>query len=97
MDEGRRFNRVCFQEHRKGTILYADQRDEVNILDLSAGGMRIASYRPIPLGEDISGEFRVLPQGGPFFVRGRVTRITENNGAWEAVVQFDRVSTIPLG
>lgn len=95
MAENRKFSRLPCAE-KKGVILQESRREEVSIIDLSTGGMRISLYKPLGIGSDLYGEFKVLPNTGPFFIKGKVTRICENNGSWEAAVRFDKVSTIPF-
>ncbi len=94
--EHRRFNRVATEEQRTAVMTCSGLREQCRVMDLSAGGMRVVFSRPVNIGAEVYGKFHVLPTLGPFYVRGRIIRTLENNGAWESAVEFEKVSTIPL-
>jgi len=96
MDENRRFNRLYAEGAGKAVVTCAGIQDEAEILDVSAGGMRVHLRRSLDMGAVIYGEFKVFPKGGPFFVKGKVIRIAQKGNAFETVIEFEKVSTIPL-
>jgi len=95
MEEKRKFNRWYTQN--KATISYEGVKNEVSLLDVSAGGMRFFSDQPLEIGSLIYGEFKVLSQLNPFFVKGRVIRTQQkDSNRWEIAVRFEKVSTLPF-
>ena len=95
MDDKRKFNRWSTEEER-AFIDLEGKREQVQIIDISIGGMRITSDAPIDKDKRVTGEFRILPNIGSFFVRGRVIWVTKRQDDFESGIQFDKVSTIPL-
>ena len=95
MDDKRRFNRLCLAPEGIA-ISCADIEREGKILDISIGGMKAFFSQPVEMGTVINGQFRIFPNAGPFFVKGKVTRVVGIDNMWEAVVKFEKVSTIPL-
>lgn len=95
MDEQRKFNRL-FPGEEKATLVVEGKKEEVNILDVSAGGMKVCLSRQINPGSLVYGEFRILPELGKFFVRGKITRIVSDRGFYQVSVQFDKISAIPI-
>lgn len=93
MVEKRRFNRWHTEKGKDAVISCAGIKEKVKILDISATGMKISLSKPIALGAIIQAEFTVSSNLGPFFVKGRVMRVTEKAGLWEAAVEFEKVST----
>lgn len=97
MEDRRRYNRWYLDTaEEKAFVSWSGAEESVKIIDISTGGMKIAFSRPIDVGVTIYGEFKVLPHLGPFYVRGKVSRVTEKDGMWEVVVEFEKVSTLPL-
>jgi len=96
IEEKRRFNRVGIGERGTAVVTCGGLREQVQILDMSAGGMKISFSRPVNVGAEVTGKLNVLPNLGPFFIKGKVVRILETDGAWKSAVEFDKVSTIPL-
>ncbi len=98
MEERRKFNRWYLEEKEKAVISLADteNKEEVEVVDISAGGMRFFSSRPVEIGTTVYGEFKVLPNLGPYFIKGRVNRVEKRKeDAWEIAIQFEKVRTIP--
>lgn len=96
IEEKRKFNRVHAGDKGSAIITCAGLREQVPVLDVSAGGMKIAFSRPVNVGAEVYGKLNVLPNIGPFFIRGRVVRTLESDGMWKSAIEFDKVSTIPL-
>jgi len=94
--ENRRFNRVESEQPGTAVVTCAGLREQVNVLDISAGGMKIKFSRPVNVGAEVYGKFHVLPNLGPFYVRGKIIRTLNLGGNWESAIEFDKVSTIPL-
>ena len=95
MEDKRTFNRWC-TEREKSAATCAGVTEEVKMVDIGAGGMRVTSSRPLDYGATVYGQFEILPQLGPYYVKGTITRVTEADGSWDTAVKFDKISTIPL-
>ena len=67
------------------------------LLDVSVGGMRILLNRKVELGSQLSGEFKIIPHLGPFYVWGVVawTKAEKGSNLWEVGVKFTKINTIP--
>jgi len=95
MERRRKFNRWHLEKGEKILITFSDREEEVSLLDISAGGMKISSSTPVEIGSVIYSEFKILPNLSPFFVRGKVVRLQEKEGSWEIAIEFEKVSTLP--
>jgi Tfp pilus assembly protein PilZ len=100
MLEKRRFSRLQAKEK----VFWRKEEDlqqEVLLLDVSPGGMRILLNDKINLGSRISGQFEIIPNLGHFYVQGEVIWVkpavdkTKHTG-FEVGIKFTRVSTIPI-
>ena len=96
MEERRKFDRLYVQTEGNDMVSCVGIQGDVKVVDISAGGMKLALRNPVTVGTMVSGECKILPNGGPFFISGKVTRSYEKDGGCEAVISFDKVSTIPL-
>jgi len=96
MEERRRYVRWGVGERKSVVISYRGNKEHAIMLDISAGGMRIISSRPLDIGTSLYGEVEILTAMGPFFIIGRVERVNESSEGWEIAVVFEKVSTIPL-
>ncbi len=96
MEEKRKWSRLNVEEKERTFISCTDSKNKGEILDMSAGGMKVTFSKPVELGAIISGEFKVPPRTGPFYMIGKVSRVTERKGAWEVGLEFEKVSTIPV-
>ncbi len=94
MEEKRKFSRWGLEE--KTTMDLEGIKEEVKILDISIGGMRIVTNVPLDREKTITGKFRILPNVGPFFVKGKIIWSASKEGIFESGIVFDKVSTIPL-
>ena len=65
-------------------------------MDVSAGGMKVSLSHPLDLGTIVYGKFKVLPQLGPFFVRGKVIRAKKKDNRFETAIEFKNVCTLEL-
>ncbi|MCK9594565.1 MAG: PilZ domain-containing protein [Candidatus Omnitrophica bacterium] len=101
MKERRRYTRLA----TKGkTSLNKDGKDaeEGFLMDISPGGMRILLESQTRVGSVISGQFKIIPHIGPFYVKGEVAWINplkdaqNNSNRFEVGVKFNKVSTIPI-
>lgn len=96
MAEKRRFNRWYANKEKDALISSGQIKEKVKILDIGAGGMKVSLSQPISIGSIIQGEFKILPHLGVFFVKGRVTRIEEKEGVWEAAIEFEKISSAKI-
>jgi hypothetical protein len=96
MDEKRKFDRWSWQGKDKAVVCCDGSESQVNLLDVSTGGMKVCLSKSLGLGAAISGEFKILPQLGLFFVRGKVVREVKKGNIFETGIEFDKVSTVPL-
>ena len=96
MEDKRQAARWQIEDKKKAVISYLGEREEVDLLDVSSGGMKVRLSHPVASGALVTGEFKILSHMGPFFVRGVVNRVEEKGGAWESAIQFQKVSTFPL-
>jgi hypothetical protein len=100
MDEKRKFKRF---ETKEATFLNKEEGkpQEGSILDISPGGMRIVLDQETPLGSAISGQFKILPNLGPFYVKGEVAwvkpaKMTESQNSFLIGIKFNKVSALPF-
>ncbi|TAN60798.1 PilZ domain-containing protein [bacterium] len=98
MDERRKFRRTGAKE--KAQIRAAQSRHEGALLDISSGGMRILSENHIAIGTQLSGQFKIMPRTGNFYVSGEVVWVKpakepQANG-YEIGIKFAKVSASPL-
>lgn len=96
MEEKRQFGRWNADRQKNALVSCGGVKEEASILDISAGGMRISFPKPLDVGSTVYGEFNLMGNLGPFFVRGKVDRVKELKGIWEVAVAFEKVSTIPI-
>ena len=94
MEDKRRFDRWGLDNN--AYIDLGGEKKEVQVADVSIGGMRIVTNSPLDKNKVITSEFKILPNIGPFFVKGRIIWTTDKEGAFESGVIFDKVSTAPL-
>jgi hypothetical protein len=94
--DNRSVNRWYLDREEKAVVSCSGEREEATIIDIGAGGMKVSLCRSLGVGAIVYGEFKILPQLGPFFVRGKVVRVDQKSGLWETSVSFDKVSSIPL-
>lgn len=77
------------------------RQEEVMLLDISPGGMRVLLNDDINVGSSISGQFKIIPDGGPFYVQGEVIWVRPvvdkiKHSSFEVGIKFTKVSTISL-
>lgn len=95
MDNKRKFNRWNLPEE-KAYINLEGKKEEIQILDISIGGMRAVTTSPVDKNQMVTGEFKILPNIGSFFVRGKVVWVARKDNNFETGIEFDKVSTIPI-
>lgn len=95
MEEKRKYSRWIIEN--KKAILKEHKEDEVPLIDLSTGGMRIKLKEEIPLGSTISGQFNINPHLGTYFIKGKVvwSKHLSRENKYEVGVKFDKINTIP--
>jgi c-di-GMP-binding flagellar brake protein YcgR len=95
LEEKRRYNRWRL-ENRKATVKKESQTKEVPLVDLSSGGMKVVLEDDIAVGSKISGEFRVMPQQGSYFIHGKVIWIKNlpEESKYEVGIEFDKIKTV---
>ena len=72
---------------------------DVTLVDISLGGMRVLTNEDIAIGKDLTGQFKILPHAGPFYIRGIVAwskPATDQAHCFEIGIKFIKISTIPL-
>ncbi len=91
MKEKRKFNRI---DKKDGAFYHkGDGKEEKCIvLNISAGGMKVALDTGLQPGNSIFGQFQILPGLGHFYVCGEIVWVRGR----EVGVKFNKVSTIPL-
>lgn len=98
MDERRKFRRTGAKE--KARIASAQSRHEGSLLDISSGGMRILSDNHIAIGTQVSGQFKIMPHTGNFYVSGEVVWAKPAKEplafGYEIGIKFAKVSASPL-
>jgi len=95
MEEKRQFIRWA-EPKEKSAVSCAELEGNVDVLDMSAGGMRISCSKPLTIGTVVYAELRIIPQIKPFFVMGKVTRAIQKNNVYDVAIKFDKVSAIKL-
>ncbi|MFH1247546.1 MAG: PilZ domain-containing protein [Candidatus Omnitrophota bacterium] len=101
MKEKRKFTRMGAQE-RKFLQKQGNTTQEIKLLDVSPGGMRILlDNNNLKVGSSIYGQFQILPSWGNFYVCGEVVWVKpsdENKKEDNFIVgvKFNKVSTVPL-
>jgi hypothetical protein len=100
MQERRKFRRL---ETKEKTSLNKEgaEVEEGRLLDISPGGMRIILEKESPVGSLISGQFKILPNAGPFYIKGEVAWVKpspapEGSRVFEVGIKFNKVSAIPF-
>ena len=72
---------------------------DVTLVDISLGGMRVLTNEEIAIGKDLTGQFKILPHLGPFYIRGVVAwtkPAADGQHRFEIGIKFVKISTIPL-
>lgn len=99
MRERRKFNRLKSLD--KALLQEKNRSEQGQLLDISPGGMRILLNNDIKVGSSISGEFKIIPKSGSFYVRGEVIWVKPVSekpkpDSFEIGIKFCKVSTIPF-
>lgn len=98
MEERRKFRRTGAKE--KALLGAAQIRHEGSLLDISSGGMRILSENQIAIGTQVSGQFKIMPHMGNFYVSGEVIWVKPAKDplafGYEIGIKFSKVSASPL-
>ena len=97
MEEKRHYSRWITDPSKKTTISYSGTKEEANILDMSAGGMRVSFAKRLDEGAAVEGVFNVIDNVGPFFVKGKVSRVTAKGDKYETAIVFEKVKVITEG
>ncbi len=95
MEDKRQFNRW---EHptEKSSIMCEDLQGEVEVVNMSAGGMKISCSHPLEIGTVVYAQLRIVPHIRPFYIMGKVTRVMQKDNLFEVAIKFDKVSTIQI-
>ncbi len=97
MDEKRKFNRWHIKDDKTTVVACEGNQQEVALIDVSAGGMKVNFPIPVNTGSIIYGKLDVLSEIRPFFVKGKVVRVEPKDSQFETAIEFEHVSTTPLG
>jgi hypothetical protein len=92
MDEKRRAKRWFTNGQNKGSVVCAGMKEDVNVVDVSTGGMKVACQRIPDIGSDVYGRLKLHPNIGPFYVQGKVLRVEQVDGIWNTAVEFNHIS-----
>ena len=100
MLEKRKANRRPTSEE---TLLSKDdgQKTGVKLVDISLGGMRVLMNENLKTGSILLGQFNILPNCGPFYIKGEVAwskPCHEKNHPYkfEIGIRFAKINTIPI-
>ena len=100
MQEKRKANRLPSSEE---TFLSKDdnQKAGVKLVDISLGGMRVIMNEDLKTGSELWGQFNILPNCGPFYIKGVVSwskPYQEKNQSYkfEVGIKFTKINTIPI-
>ena len=100
MQEKRKFKRLA-----TGKETYVKEgggkEKKATVVDISLGGMRVTLEGDIKVGSFLSGQFKILPSMGPFYVNGEVIWVKplkQDTGhpCYEVGVKFKNISAVPL-
>ncbi|MGE5308486.1 MAG: PilZ domain-containing protein [Deltaproteobacteria bacterium] len=95
MEERRKHRRLQMSE--KTSLSKGDSAEECFLVDISPGGMKVLLEKEPKVGDPITGQFKILPKAGPFYVKGVISWIKKTGaGNYEIGVRFSKISTIPL-
>ena len=95
MDERRRFRRSPAKE--KAFLKSRENKPHEGLLmDVSSGGMRILSNANIKIGTALTGQFKIMPNLGNFYVSAEVVWSKPLSKDYEVGIKFNKVSTIPV-
>jgi c-di-GMP-binding flagellar brake protein YcgR len=99
MRERRKFSRWSTRE--KVNFNLKDARQEELVLDISPGGMRVVLDNELKVGSIISGQFKIIANQEPFYVRGEVVWVRRaidqiNRPCYEIGIKFNKISTTPI-
>jgi hypothetical protein len=91
MSERRKTSRWYTNGQNKGAVVCGGERNDVDVIDVSTGGMRVACPHIVTPGSEIFGRLKLHPSIGPFYVQGKILRVEFSDGLWKAAVQFSRI------
>jgi hypothetical protein len=94
--EKRKFGRLKTDSGAHALLYAPSVNKEVSIADVSAGGMKVSLTKPLAVGSSVYGQFKVLPQVGPFYIHGEVVRVDRKDKSFETAIVFKNVSTLQL-
>jgi hypothetical protein len=100
MQEKRKANRLPTNEE---TLLSKDDglKTGVKLVDIGLGGMRVLMNENLKTGAILLGQFKILPNCGPFYIKGAVAwskPCQEKNHPYkfEIGIRFTKINTIPI-
>lgn len=96
MEERRKYNRWRV-EHKKAVLKDTSGMQEVPLIDLSSGGMKVILPYDIPLSTNLDGEFRVMPSIGTYLIRGKVVWTKPREQAekqYDVGIEFEKINTV---
>jgi len=97
MEEKRKFNRLYTNEDKKIFMSCAGGiEEEVQLLDLSANGMRVKLNRDLDSGIEIAAKIQVLSTTNIYYVKGKILRVEPRGDSFEASIQFDDIAAVPF-
>ncbi|MFA5362765.1 MAG: PilZ domain-containing protein [Candidatus Omnitrophota bacterium] len=100
MQEKRKFKRLATG---KETLVKEQSGKEKKavVVDISLGGMRITLEEEAKVGNCLSGQFKILPGMGPFYVNGEVIWVNplkkgDLHSSYDVGIKFKNISAVPL-
>ena len=97
MRERRKFSRCSLSQKAKVSTK-EDRAKDALLVDVSVGGMKFFSDKKAELGSELSGEFKIVPYLGPYYIQGVVVWTKqakqEDASGWEIGVKFTKVDTL---
>ncbi len=100
MIEKRKSNRLTKNEE---TFISQDktQKKGIKIIDISLGGMRVMMNEELKIGTILLGQFNILPNDSPFYIKGEVawskpSQEENNSYQTEIGIRFTQISAIPF-
>jgi len=95
--ERRRYARTAIKQ-KVDLSRDAESVEVGSVVDVSMGGVRVVLDKEIKRGAKLSGQLKILPSLGLFYIKGTVVWVRPfkvgNKKRWEAGVRFGKVDTL---
>lgn len=99
MQERRKFNR--WQIEKETFFKSEPGAKEIQVIDVSPGGMRLIVDEWLEIGTFVSGEISLIANQKPFYIQGEVVWIKQaldqlNRVCYIVGIKFNKIRTIPI-